>query len=128
MGRGESILVVDDLKTQREIASKILSKLKYTVYSVSSGEKAVAFMKSNAVDLVILDMVMDPGMDGLETFLEIRRFLPEQKVVIASGFAETERVKTAQTMGAGQYIKKPYTIEKIGMTVRQTLDGDPGNA
>jgi PAS domain S-box-containing protein len=128
MGRGESILVVDDLKTQREIASKILSKLKYSVYSVSSGEKAVAFMKSNAVDLVILDMVMDPGMDGLETFLEIRRFLPEQKVVIASGFAETERVKTAQTIGAGQYIKKPYTIEKIGMTVRQTLDGDPGNA
>jgi two-component system, cell cycle sensor histidine kinase and response regulator CckA len=123
MARDESILVVDDLKSQREIASQILSKLKYTVYAVSSGEKAVAFLKSNAVDLVILDMVMDPGMDGLETFQEIRRILPEQRVVIASGFAETERVKTAQAMGAGRYVKKPYTIEKIGLAVRQTLDG-----
>jgi two-component system, cell cycle sensor histidine kinase and response regulator CckA len=122
-GRGESILVVDDLKTQREIASQILSKLKYSVYAVSSGEKAVAFLKSNAVDLVILDMVMDPGMDGLETFQEIRRFLPQQQVIIASGFAETDRVKTAQAMGAGRYVKKPYTIEKIGLAVRQTLDG-----
>jgi two-component system, cell cycle sensor histidine kinase and response regulator CckA len=126
MGRGESILVVDDLKTQREIASQILSKLKYTVYAVSSGEKAVVFLKSNAVDLVILDMVMDPGMDGLETLQEIRRFLPEQQVIIASGFAETDRVKTAQAMGTGQYVKKPYTIEKIGLAIRQTLDGvDP---
>ncbi len=123
MGRGEAILVVDDLKTQREIASKILSKLKYTVYAVSSGEKAVTFLSSNAVDLVILDMVMDPGMDGLETFQKIRRFLPEQRVIIASGFAETDRVKTAQALGAGQYIKKPYTIEKIGLAVRQTIDG-----
>lgn len=123
LGRGESILVVDDLKTQREIASQILSKLKYTVYAVSSGEKAVAFLKSNPVDLVILDMIMDPGMDGLETFQEIRRFLPGQQVVIASGFAETDRVRTAQSMGAGRYIKKPYTIEKIGLAVRQTLDG-----
>jgi two-component system, cell cycle sensor histidine kinase and response regulator CckA len=122
-GRGESILVVDDLKTQREIASKILSKLKYTVYAVSSGEKAVDFLESNAVDLVILDMVMDPGMDGLETFQAIRKRLPGQRVVIASGFAETDRVKTAQAIGAGHYIKKPYTIEKIGLAVRQTLDG-----
>jgi two-component system cell cycle sensor histidine kinase/response regulator CckA len=123
-GRGESILIVDDLKTQREIASQILSKLKYTVYAVSSGEKALTFLKSNPVDLVILDMVMDPGMDGLETFKKIRHFLPGQQVVIASGFAETERVKIARKMGAGQYIKKPYTIEKIGLAVRRTLDGD----
>jgi two-component system, cell cycle sensor histidine kinase and response regulator CckA len=123
LGRGESILVVDDLKTQREIASKILSKLKYTVYAVSSGEKALDFLESNSVDLVILDMIMDPGMDGLETFQAIRKILPNQRVVIASGFAETGRVKTAQTIGAGRYIKKPYTIEKIGLAVRQTLDG-----
>jgi two-component system, cell cycle sensor histidine kinase and response regulator CckA len=123
VGRGESILIVDDLKTQREIASKILSKLKYTVYAVSSGKKAIGFLESNSVDLVILDMVMNPGMDGLETFQAIRKRLPDQRVVIASGFAETDRVKTAQALGAGEYIKKPYTIEKIGLAVRRTLDG-----
>ena len=123
MGRGETILVVDDLKNQREIASQILLKLNYATYTVSSGEKAVAFLESNSVDLVILDMVMDPGMDGLETFKEIRGLIPGQRVVIASGFAETDRVKAAQAMGAGQYVKKPYTIEKIGLAIRQTLDG-----
>ena len=121
-GRNESILVVDDIQEQREIASRILSRLNYAVTTVSSGEKAVAFLKANAVDLVILDMIMDPGMDGLDTYREMISIRPEQKVIIASGFAETERVKTALDMGVGQYLKKPYTLEKIGMAVRRELD------
>ena len=121
-GRNESILVVDDIQEQREIASRILSRLNYAVTTVSSGEKAVAFLKANAVDLVILDMIMDPGMDGLDTYREITAVRPAQKVIIASGYAETERVKTALDMGVGQYLKKPYTLEKIGMAVRRELD------
>ncbi len=124
-GRNESILVVDDIQEQREIASRILSRLNYAVTTVSSGEKAVAFLKANAVDLVILDMIMDPGMDGLDTYREIMAIRPEQKVIIASGYAETERVKTALDLGVGQYLKKPYTLEKIGMAVRGELDRSP---
>jgi PAS domain S-box-containing protein len=121
-GRNETLLVVDDIQEQREIASRILSRLNYAVTTVSSGEKAVAFLKANSVDLVILDMIMDPGMDGLDTYREIMAIKPDQRVIIASGFAETGRVKTALEMGVGQYVKKPYTLDKIGQAVRQELD------
>lgn len=121
-GRNESILVVDDSEDQREIAAKILSRLNYSVHIVSSGEEAVEFLQDNSVDLIVLDMIMSPGIDGLETFQRILRQHPKQKAIIASGFAETKRVKAAQRAGVGSYIKKPYTIEKIAVAVRTELD------
>ena len=121
MGKGESILVVDDVEEQREIASRILNKLSYSVTSVSSGEEAVDYMKDNSVDLLVLDMIMDPGIDGLETYKRVLELHPGQKAIIASGYSETDRVKEAQRLGAGKYIKKPYTLEKIGLAVKEEL-------
>jgi len=121
-GRGESILVVDDVKEQREIATRILSELGYSVTSVSSGEKAVEYLQNNSADLLILDMIMDPGMDGLATYRRILQIHPHQKALIASGFSETDRVKAAQKLGAGDYIKKPYTLKSIGMTIKMELE------
>ena len=122
MGKGELILVIDDVEEQREIAFKILIKLGYSVRSVSSGEEAVDYLKENSADLLILDMIMDPGIDGLETYKRILEIHPKQKAIIASGFSETDRVKEAQRLGAGAYIKKPYLLEKIAITVRDELD------
>jgi len=122
MGNGESILVIDDVEEQREIASGILRKLGYSVESVASGEEAIEYLKENQVDLLVLDMIMDPGIDGLETYKRILKLRPGQKAIIASGFSETERVKETQNLGAGKYIKKPYTIEKIGIAVREEFD------
>jgi two-component system cell cycle sensor histidine kinase/response regulator CckA len=121
MGQGESILIIDDVLEQREIASKMLTKMGYRVDAVASGEEAVTFLKGNRVDLLVLDMIMDPGMDGLDTFEKIIARHPGQKAVIASGYSETDRVRQAQKLGAGTYIKKPYTLEKLGMAVRQEL-------
>ena len=121
MGKGESVLVVDDVDEQREVGSSILKKVGYSVTSVSSGEEAVAYMKNTSVDLIVLDMIMDPGINGRETYERILNLHPNQKAVIASGFSETEDVKAVQKIGAGQYIKKPYTIEKIGIAVRDEL-------
>jgi len=122
MGRGESILVVDDVKDQREIASTMLSELGFSVTVVSSGEEAVEYLQTNSVDLLLLDMIMDPGMDGLDAYKKIVEIHPDQKAIIASGFSETARLKKAQKLGAGQYLRKPYTLEKIGMVVRKELD------
>ena len=118
----EKILVVDDIEEQREIASAMLRKLGYTVATVSSGEESIRYLSKNHVNLIILDMIMDPGMDGLQTFEEINRRFQNQKVIIASGYSESDRVKTAQLLGAGDYIKKPYTLESIGMAVRKELE------
>jgi two-component system, cell cycle sensor histidine kinase and response regulator CckA len=122
MGKGESILVVDDVEEQREIASRILTQLGYSATSVSSGEEAVAYMKDNSANLLVLDMIMDPGIDGLDTYKKILELYPGQKAIIASGFSETDRVKEAQKLGAGKYIKKPYTLEKIGVAIKEELD------
>ena len=118
----EKILIVDDVEEQRDIASGMLKKLGYSVTSVSSGEEAVEYMKDNSADMLVLDMIMDPGIDGLETYKRILESHPGQRAIIASGFSETERVKKAQRLGAGAYVKKPYLLEKIGMAVRIELD------
>jgi len=120
-GNGESILVVDDVKEQREIAVMIFSRLGYRVAAVSGGEEAVEYIRSTSIDLLVLDMIMDPGIDGLETYRRILEICPKQKAIIASGFSETQRVKEAQKLGAGKHVKKPYTIEKIGIAVKEEL-------
>jgi len=122
VGKEESLLVVDDVKGQRELATRMLARLNYRVTSVSSGEEAVAYLKSNKVDLVVLDMIMDPGMDGLDTYRKIIEIQPGQKAIVVSGFSESERVKKAQALGAGPYVKKPYILERLGLAVRKELD------
>jgi len=121
MGKGESVLVVDDVEEQRDIATGMLKKLGYSVTSASSGEEAVEYLKNTSTDLIVLDMIMEPGINGRETYERIIDLHPNQKAIIASGFSETEDVKAAQELGAGQYIKKPYSLEKIGIAVRDEL-------
>ncbi|HWR91223.1 MAG TPA: ATP-binding protein, partial [Desulfobacterales bacterium] len=120
-GKGETLLVVDDVREQREIASKMLSQLGYRVDSVSSGEEAIRYIQSRPRDLIILDMIMAPGIDGLDTFRQISQINPQQKAIITSGFSETRRVREAQNMGAGEYVRKPYSLEMIGLAVRNEL-------
>ena len=122
MGEGETILVVDDVEEQRVIASNMLEKLGYSVASVSSGEEAVEYIKNHTVDLLVLDMIMDPGIDGLETYKRILKLYPEQKAIIASGFSETPRVKETLKLGAGAYVKKPYLMEKMGVAIKTELE------
>ncbi len=121
LGKGESVLVVDDVQGQRELAARMLTKLNYSVAMVAGGEAAVEYLKTREVDLVVLDMIMDPGIDGLETYSRIREIHPGQKAIIVSGFAETDRVHKAQELGAGACIKKPYAQERLGLAVRDEL-------
>ncbi|MFC1489313.1 PAS domain S-box protein [Thermodesulfobacteriota bacterium] len=121
MGNKELVLIVDDVAEQREIASNMLTRLGYDVKTASSGEEAIAYLKNNPAELLVLDMIMAPGIDGLETYKRILEFHPKQKAIIASGFSETDHVKAAQKLGAGPYIRKPYTLEKIGLAVMEEL-------
>jgi len=122
MGKGESVLVVDDVDEQRNVAIMLMKRLGYSVTAVSSGEEAVEFVSKHEVDLLMLDMIMDPGIDGLETYKRILKLNPSQKAIIVSGFSETKRVKEAQNLGAGVYVRKPYLMEKIAKAVRAELD------
>ena len=120
-GHGEHILVVDDEETIRTMVEKMLTSLGYQVSLVSSGEEAVTFLQTNTVDLLLLDMLMEPGINGYQTYQKIKEFRSSQKALIASGFSESADVKKAQELGAGAYIKKPYTLQELGLAIKREL-------
>ncbi|RKX27097.1 MAG: hypothetical protein DRP47_07095 [Candidatus Zixiibacteriota bacterium] len=118
----ESILVVDDDEVQRDVSSKLLKKLGYNVTIAESGEKAAEILKEKKQDLLVLDMVMPPGIDGVETYKRAIEINPDQKAIIVSGFSETGKVLAVQKLGAGAFVKKPLTRKSIATTVRKELD------
>ena len=120
-GKGESILVVDDISTQRLITSSIVEKLGYRVESVPSGESALEYLRRRPVDLLILDMIMNPGISGRATYERILQLYPEQKAIIVSGYAETEDVKETLRLGAGQFLKKPLMIQELATAIHLEL-------
>ena len=124
-GNGETILVIDDVESQREISCQLLSVLGYKTTSVSSGEQAVAYLKQNSADLLLLDMIMEPGMNGRETYEQILKIHPNQKAIIVSGFSENDEVRQLQKLGAGRFVAKPFNLEKIGVAVKAELRKDP---
>jgi PAS domain S-box-containing protein len=124
-GGTETILVIDDSTEQREFAFDVLSSLGYEVITKENGTEGLCFLREHRVDLIMLDMIMESGFDGLDTYREIIKLHPGQKAIIVSGFAATDRVELAQQLGAGAYIKKPYTRQTIAAAVRQELDKVP---
>lgn len=122
LGKGERILVVDDEAGQRDLAVKMLTKLNYRAESVPSGEKALEYLKHTDADLVVLDMIMDPGIDGLDTYERILEIRPGQKAILVSGFSETDRTTGAHRIGAGALVRKPYQMRRLGAAVRKELD------
>ncbi len=122
-GTGERILIVDDENQLRDLASQMLQSKGYKVDSVSSGESAVAFVADNQVDLLVLDMLMEPGMNGHQTYEHILKLFPDQKAIVASGFSESSDVKATLQLGATAFIKKPYTMDQLARAVKEALSG-----
>jgi signal transduction histidine kinase/ActR/RegA family two-component response regulator len=120
-GNKEKILVVDDVYEQRDICRDFLETLDYEVALAESGEAAIEYIKGHKISLIVMDMIMDPGIDGLDTYREILKIHPQQKAIIVSGYAETERVKEMQQLGAGLYLRKPYTMAQLGIAIKNEL-------
>jgi two-component system cell cycle sensor histidine kinase/response regulator CckA len=118
----ESVLVIDDLEEQRKLATRLLSSLGYRVHTADSGRAALAYLRDHDADILILNMILENGLDGLDTYREIVHAHPGQKAVITSGFPKTERVEEAQRLGAGPFLRKPYTLQRLGRAVRRELD------
>jgi signal transduction histidine kinase/CheY-like chemotaxis protein/HAMP domain-containing protein len=121
-GAGERILIVDDVAEQREIATEMLTRLGYAAVSVASGEAAVESVRQQQPDLLVLDMIMEPGIDGLETYRRILAIHPGQRAIITSGFSESKRVQAARKLGADSYVKKPYRITALAKAVKRALE------
>lgn len=122
VGGTETILVVDDSHDQRELMHEIVDNLGYFVVTAPDGRFAVDFIKSQEVDLVILDMIMEPGMDGLDTYREMLKINPIQKAIVVSGYSESERVQEILNLGAGIFVKKPFSMDTLAGAIRKALD------
>lgn len=122
-GNGETILLVDDDAAQRKLGESILTTLGYKTETTESGENALDLLRERRVDLVLLDMVMEPGMDGLDTYQNILTIRPNQKVIIVSGYSETDRIRKALELGVRSYVKKPYRLGELVTTIQEVLAG-----
>jgi PAS domain S-box-containing protein len=118
----ERILMIDDVPEQRAIASALLSSLGYKTHSVASGGEALKHLKEQSYDLLVIDMILEDAMDGLDAYKAVLEEHPNQKAIIVSGFSETERVKEMLRIGASAYVKKPYSRTVLSRAVRQSLD------
>ncbi len=116
-----TILIIDDEPQLRDIAVRMLQPIGYTVESVCSGELAIKYILENPVDLIAIDMQMEPGMNGYKTYREIIKIYPDQKAIIVSGFSDSKDVKAALKLGANGFIKKPYSTEQLGQAVKNAL-------
>jgi PAS domain S-box-containing protein len=121
-GGDESVLIVDDDRVQRDVSLKLLSSLGYEATAVESGEAAVEMLRQHSFGLMVLDMIMPPGIDGAETYDRALAINADQKAIIVSGFAESDRVAAALRMGAGAFVKKPLTRRRLAVAVREELD------
>lgn len=121
LGKGEKILVVDDESDQRELTAAVLRRLKYEVQICPRGELAVDLVEKQHFDLIMLDMIMEEGWDGLRTFMELQKSHPEQKVIVVTGDIDTEHAKEALRSGVHGFVKKPFTIEAISRAIKSAL-------
>lgn len=123
LGHGEMILLVDDEQEQCRIMEQMLDILGYKTHVVTSGEEGVAYLQNQPVDLVLLDMFMGDGLNGLETYEKILQRYPEQKAIIVSGFLDSKEVSKAKALGISVFLEKPTTLPVIGQAIKQTLGG-----
>ena len=120
-----TILVCDDEAMMRQLASSILQRFGFTPLQASEGYSTLEIFQEKIQDirLVIMDMLM-PGMQGLELFRALKKIDPRVKVLLSSGFGQSDQVEAALKEGASGFLQKPYGYEKLGKKILEILDGE----
>jgi two-component system, OmpR family, KDP operon response regulator KdpE len=118
-----SILVVDDEPQIRRVLRSTLSFRGYTISEATSGEEAVQMVGKQKPDLILLDVNL-PGISGVETCREIRRFSHAPIIMLTVRNAERDKV-VALDAGADDYVTKPFSIEELLARIRASLRRHP---
>ena len=116
----KTCLIVDDSKIVRKVVRRIVEGLGFAVLEAEHGQDAVAQVRSNAVDVMILDWNM-PVMDGLECMKEIRAdsSIAQPKIIFCTTENEFSKIQQAITAGADEYVMKPFDEAIIAGKMRQ---------
>lgn len=120
----ETILLVEDETALRALARQILQRKGYKVLEAESGLKALAVWEqhSDEIDLLLTDVIMPDGVNGLELAHRLREQRPHLKVIYTSGYSlELENLENELREG-WNFLQKPYHPRKLTSTIRQRLD------
>jgi len=120
------ILVVDDEVDFLETIVKRLNKRKLDATGVTSGEEAIQALKEKLYDVVLLDIKMPGGMDGIETLREIKRLQPLVEVLLLTGHASVETSIEGMKLGAFDYLLKPMKFEDLLTKMAQAFEKKAG--
>ncbi|MCK4224477.1 MAG: sigma-54-dependent Fis family transcriptional regulator [candidate division Zixibacteria bacterium] len=116
----ERILVVDDELFVRELLLEFLSTEGYEVSLADSGEKAVELMETQPAEVVLVDLKM-PGIDGIETFKQIKKIAPDTLAIIMTGYPTIESSIEALRQGAYDYVVKPFKLNDLKTSIEKAL-------
>lgn len=119
----ESVLVVDDDKGMRFTLEGIIDDEGYAVSSASDGYEAIELAREISFDLVFLDIRM-PGINGVETFLELKKIIPDSRVVLMTGFSVEALVKQAKDEGVLAVLYKPVPVHQVMEIVHSVFQKD----
>jgi two-component system response regulator PilR (NtrC family) len=115
------ILIVDDEDVLQDVLSSLLQGEGYDTLAARTGEEAMAFLSSEEVDLVLLDLML-PDAKGLDLLRRIRQEDPEQVIVVITAFSSVEGAIEAMKDGAFHYIPKPFKNDEVLLTVKKGLE------
>ncbi len=119
--RREKILVVDDSASVRGFLEDLLGEEGYRVACAPNAEGALDFLRSNVVDLMLLDIKM-PGLSGIELLKQVQLLYPEIPVIMMTGYASLDSAREAILAGSADYVFKPFRNEEILLSIINTLD------
>jgi DNA-binding NtrC family response regulator len=107
-----NVLVVDDESGALESFRMILEIKDYQVFSYSKGSEALEAAKTNKFDIAFVDLRM-PEMDGLTVLENLKKITPNTEVIIVTAYASEESQANAISLGAMEYLRKPFLMEEI---------------
>src|SRR5262245_23217406 len=110
------ILVIDDDAVSCELVAEVLAGEGYNIDQVGTGEQAIARVREEAYDLLVVDLQL-PKASGLEVMREARNRYPDLPVVIITAFGSMETAVAALRDGAVDYLSKPMEVEDLKHTV-----------
>ena len=117
-----SVLVVDDEEDFVETLVNRLKKRTIDAVGALSGEDALELLGNREFDVVILDIKMPGGMDGIETLKEIKKVQPLSEIILLTGHASVESSIEGMRCGAFDYVLKPIKLEELFPKIAQAFE------
>ena len=116
-----NILIADDEDMIRELINITLSKEGFTCYQAASAEEGLEIINSHKLDLALLDIMM-PGRSGIELLKDIKQMTPDTIVLMITAMNDMDTALSCIHFGADDYITKPFNLDRVLLTVKNTLD------